>query len=176
MKKIVVLMLLAVVSITAGAKVYIGGTLGIGVVNTGYKDDIVGGYDSETSCSFVFSPEVGYNFNSVWAVGGTIDLGYRSPSDIATFSVLPYVRGTFAHAGVFDFFGEGALGYVCMLNDGDGYSGFSIALRPGFVAHITDKFGIVGKTTLFEYNYINGVNGIGFSINNGFQIGVQFTL
>jgi len=78
MKKIIVLMMLAVVYITAAAKVYIGGTLGIGVVNTGYKDDIAGGYDSETSCSFLFSPEVGYNFNSVWAVGGTIDLGYRS--------------------------------------------------------------------------------------------------
>lgn len=176
MKKIAVLLMLTIASIAVHAQFYAGGTLGIGVVNAGYEDEWDGEYESETNVSFVLSPEVGYNFNSIWAVGGTIDLRYQNPADAFTLSVLPYVRGTFAHVSVFDFFGEGALGYICQFSGGEGLSGFSIALRPGFVAHITDKFGIVGKTTLFEYDYINGVNGMGFAINSGFQIGVQFTL
>lgn len=170
MKKVFILLILTIASITVNAQVYLGGTLGIGVVNASYDGE------SETSTSFVFSPEVGYNFNSIWAVGATVGVQYQNPLDVVTLKVLPYVRATFARANIFDFFGEIALGYGYQYTDGFGYNGFIAGLRPGFVAHINDKFGIVGKTTLLEYNHFDGINGIGFSINNGFEIGVQFTL
>lgn len=57
--------MLTIASIAAHAQFYAGGTLGIGVVNAGYEDDWDGEYESQTNVSFVLSPEVGYNFNSI---------------------------------------------------------------------------------------------------------------
>lgn len=164
--------MLAAASVAANAQVYLGGTVGIGVEHASYEGE------SATSTAFVVSPEIGYSFNSTWAVGATVGVQFQnvSDTDITTLAVMPYVRGTFARASVFDFFGELALGYGHQSVSGSGAGGFISAIRPGFVAHINDRFGIVGKTTLLEYNHFDGVNGVGFSINNGFEIGVQLTL
>lgn len=172
MKKVFAMLLLAMASVAANAQLYLGGTLGIGVENASYDGE------SATSTAFAIDPEVGYNFNDTWAVGATIGVQYQNVSeiDVTTVTVLPYVRGTFARAGIFDFFGEVALGYGHQSVEGHGASGFVAGLRPGFVAHFNDKFGLVGKTMLLKYNHFDGVNNVGFAINNGFEIGIQFTL
>ena len=38
----------------------------------------------------------------------------------------------------------------------------------------TDNFSLIGRTTLLNYSHYDGVNGIGFSINTNFELGVQF--
>lgn len=165
MKKFLLLTLFCVISIAASAQAYVGGTLGVGVTAA----------DGESAAAFTVSPEAGYYFNKTWAVGGKIDYSYQNAagSDISLFSILPYVRATFAHAGVFDFFGELNLGYayICTAEVG----GFSSALCPGVLAHINDKFSIVAKTELLSFSHFEGESGFGLSLNGNFHLGVQYT-
>lgn len=172
MKKILILLTLVAAATVAKAQVYLGGTLGVAVEHASYEGD------SATSTAFAFTPEVGYSFNKTWAVGTTAGVQYQSVSDVGvtTVSILPYIRATFAHAGAFDFFGELALGYGYQSSDGSGANGFISALRPGFVAHLSDKFALVAKTTLLKYNHFEGVNNVGFALNGGIELGIQFTL
>ena len=93
---------------------------------------------------------------------------------------MPYLRSTFARAGKVDFFGELALGYGWAINDGDATGVFQAGLRPGFLVNISDKFGLVFRTTLLGYsNYhsdgSDNFDVIDFSIGNNFAAGVQFT-
>lgn len=170
MKKPFLMLAMACISIAANAQAYVGGTLGISVVHASTSGV------SATNSAFSIAPEGGYYFNETWAVGASIGVQYQSISDIGTttFSILPYVRGTFAHAGMFDFFGELALGYAHESTDGYGAGGFNAGLRPGFAANFTDNFSLIGRTTLLNYSHYDGVNGIGFSINTNFELGVQF--
>lgn len=164
-------MLLACVAAVANAQAYIGGTLGIGVEHAG-ADGV-----SVTSSAFSVAPEGGYYFNKTWAVGASVGVQHHNISDVGvtTFSVLPYVRANFAHASVFDFFAELAMGYAHESSEGYGVGGFIAGIRPGFVAHLSEKFSLVGRTTLLKYNHYDGVNGVGFAINSNLELGVQFS-
>lgn len=171
MKKLFLFVTLLFVAFAAGAQAYVGGTLGIAVVHASADGE------SQTNSAFSISPEAGYYFNKTWAVGANLALQHQNVSDtgVTTFSILPYVRANFAQAGIFDFFGELALGYSYESIDGHNASGFASALRPGFIAHLSDRFSLVGKTTLLSYNHYDGVNGFGFAINSNFELGVQVT-
>lgn len=171
MRKLVLLMALICISATSYAQAYVGGTIGLSVDHTSSNGV------SMTNSAFTLAPEGGYYFNETWAVGATLGITCQSISDmgVTTFAFLPYVRGTFAHAGVFDFFGEFALGYAHESADGYGASGFAMGLRPGFLAHLNDKFSILGRTTLLRYNHYDGVDGFGFAINSNFELGIQYS-
>lgn len=171
MKKLILMLALAVISFAANAQVYVGGTLGIGVEHAS-----VSGI-SATNSAFSVAPEAGYCFNDTWAVGASLGIQYQNVShtNVTTFSILPYVRATFAHVSVFDFFAELALGYGHEIYDGDGVGGFMAGLRPGFAAHLSDRFSLVGRTTLLKYTNFDGVNGVGFAINSNIELGVEFS-
>lgn len=171
MKKLFLALMLLGISLAASAQAYIGGTLGIAVEHV----SVDGG--SGTSSAFSIAPEGGYYFNKTWAVGASLGIKYQdlTGTGITTFSILPYVRGTFASASVFDFFGELAMGYAHESADGYGVGGFIAGIRPGFVAHFSDKFSLIGRTTLLQYSHYDGVDGIGFAINSNLELGVQFT-
>lgn len=171
MKKVFILLMFVALSVVANAQLYVGGTLGVGVEHG------TGDYGSATVTTFTVAPEVGYNFNKTWAVGGTVGVQYMdvSGTGVTTLSILPYVRATFARAGIFDFFGELTAGYGYQTSGDYGVSGFVAGLRPGFVAHVSNRFGLVGKMNLFKFNTYDGESNVGFSINNGIELGVQFS-
>ena len=171
MKKLFLTLMLLGISFAATAQAYIGGTLGIAIEHASSE-----GY-SGTKSAFSISPEGGYNFNRTLALGASLGVQYQDPTGvgITTFSILPYVRATFARASVFDFFAELAMGYAHESADGYGVGGFVAGLRPGFVAHLSDKFSLIGRTTLFSYSHYDGIDGIGFAINSNLALGVQFT-
>ena len=64
MKKIVILLFVAMVALSAKAQVYVGGT-----VSLWHNDDV----DATT---FTLNPEVGYNLNEKWAVGGILTFSH----------------------------------------------------------------------------------------------------
>ncbi len=171
MKKLFLLIALISITLAAKAQAYVGGTLGIAVEHASADGE------SATNSAFTVAPEVGYYFNKTWALGASVGVKYQNISDIGvtTVSVLPYVRGTFARAGVFDFFGELAMGYSHESAEGYGAGGFVAGIRPGFAAHFNDTFSLIGRTTLFSYSHYDGVNGVGFAINSNLELGVQFT-
>lgn len=171
MKKLFLLITLLCITYAAKAQAYVGGTLGVAVEHAS-ADGV-----SATNSAFTVAPEVGYYFNKTWALGASVGVKYQniSHTGITTVSVLPYVRATFASAGVFDFFAELAMGYSHESADGYGVGGFVAGIRPGFNAHLSDKFSLIGRTTLLSYSHYDGVNGVGFAINSNLELGVQFT-
>lgn len=125
----------------------------------------------------MIAPEAGYKFNQTWALGVTLGYQYQDLGhyNLNTLKVLPYVRGTYAHAGNVKFFGELAAGYGHMSTDGDGVSGFMAGLRPGMAVNFNEKFALIIRTTLLEYSYFDELHTTGFSINGNLELGVEFT-
>lgn len=171
--------MLTVASAVANAQVYTGGTLGFAVDHARYQGNSDAGYMdvSTTSNAFAVAPEIGYKVDDSWAVGLTLGYQYEEVSEtgITTISVLPYIRGIFAHAGIFDFFCEGTVGYARQSSDKNDVNGLIAGLRPGFVANFSKKFGLVGKTVLVKYNHFDSLDIVGFAFNSNFEIGVQYT-
>ena len=163
------LLMLVGITASASAQVYVGGTVGV-QVNHVSTDGA-----SNTATAFGISPELGYDFNETWAVGVTVPVAYQDNGnfDVTKVGVLPYVRATFARAGIVDFFGELALGYGHESSDGYGIGGFESGLRPGLKINFNDRFALVGRTTLFSYSHYDGINGVGFAINNSVELGFK---
>ena len=87
MKKIMLSLAMALVSVCASAQVYIGGTAGI-------SSNKIGDGDSKTAYKLI--PEIGYQFNNKWDAG--IEVGIQkgevckiSPvGDATTFTIAPF--------------------------------------------------------------------------------------
>lgn len=108
MKKIMLSLAMALVSVCASAQVYIGGTAGI-------SSNKIGGGDSKTA--YTLMPEIGYEFNNKWEAG--LEIGIKkgevcklSPvGESTTFRVAPYVRYTAVETKLVNLFVEGTIGY-----------------------------------------------------------------
>lgn len=108
MKKIMLSLMMALVSVCASAQVYIGGTAGI-------SSNKIGDEDSKTAYKLI--PEIGYQFNNKWDAG--IEVGIQKGDvckiarvgDATTFTIAPYVRYTAVESKVVDLFFEGTIGY-----------------------------------------------------------------
>lgn len=170
-KSLVVLLFLCIVSI-ADAQTYIGGALSLDFVNSKQ------GGRSSTSYTIEFSPEIGYNFSKIFAVGTTFGIGYMDSNSMSKgmtiCGILPYVRATFARASIVDFFVDVAAGYEYMFDSWDGVGGFVSGLRPGINIHFTKRFGLIARTTLLSYSHMDNNTGSGFAINTNLELGVLF--
>lgn len=170
MKKLLLTLAIIAMGIGANAQFYAGGSIGLDAVNIQMDND-----ESETQTTFGIAPEFGYSFNKTWAVGATVSFNVTSNhGDLTTVSILPYVRGTFARAGIVDFFGEFAVGYGHQSIEGFGVSGVILGLRPGFAVNFNEKFALIARTNLLQYEHWDGTGIFDFSINKGFDLGVQF--
>ncbi|MDE7385978.1 MAG: hypothetical protein K2N28_02445 [Muribaculaceae bacterium] len=171
MKKALFIVVLLTAWVGAQAQVFVGGTVGIDF-NTVGSD----GEGSVTTYTAQVAPEVGYRFNKTWTLGlQTVFGGVAVKGEtISQVVIAPYVRATFARAGIVDFFGEASVGYGHQNYDGyDGVSGAVIALRPGMAINFSRRFAVIARTNLLQYEYWDGVYGVDFSINKGFSVGVQ---
>lgn len=162
MKKIYLILIFMSFSLVLNAQTYVGGSLGFSI-------------NSNTETKFVLSPEAGYRFNKTWAVGTTIDLGtvsYDGDSSTA-FSFMPYVRASFAHVSILDFFGELSVGYQHLLDYGN--NSLLIDLRPGFIIHLNKHWGILARTSILSFQAGNEECAIGFAIPNGLTVGIEYS-
>lgn len=166
MKKLILVMLLVCIAPFIRAESYIGGTLGYGLTRV----------SSETANVFIFAPEGGHRLNDVWSLGASVALKYQDVwgDGITNLALLPYVRATFAHAGIIDFFGEIAAGYGCYVSDGYYDNSFVCALRPGFLINTSKRFALLCRTTLLSYELIDEDSAVGFSINSNLELGFMF--
>lgn len=177
MKKRVMTAALALLSLSSYAQFYAGGTLGIATQTLKYDGE------SYTNSGYSISPELGYNINKTWAVGACLTAQYTvsggGDSDQTLVALSPYLRATFAQVGCVKFFTEGAFMYAyAKESDFDGESGWGVSLRPGILIALSEKFHLLGRTTLLEYSAVGSgddkVSGTGFSINSGLEIGAIF--
>ena len=66
MKKILMSLAVAFVSLAANAQVYVGGNVGIASSKEGNADAVT---------TYKVLPEIGYNINENWAIGTTVGFG-----------------------------------------------------------------------------------------------------
>ncbi|MDH8702185.1 hypothetical protein M2138_001545 [Dysgonomonadaceae bacterium PH5-43] len=160
MKKVFLLMAVALVSLTASAQFYAGGSLGF------WNDD-----DADETAFFI-APEVGYNLNEKWSVG--LELGYFNEDavGVATFAASPYARYTYFNQDRLSLFVDGGFGFSYKDQDND-ETGFNIGLQPGVAVSLTEKFSLVAKFGFLGYNdkYLNAKDGFGLNLTNNISFG-----
>lgn len=170
MKKLLIAIATLAMGITANAQGFAGDTLGLDVAHTSVDDA------SSTVTTFQIAPEFGYHFNNTWAIGMQFAYGLTASDapSVNQFTVLPYIRATFASASIVDFFAELGAGYTHASCNGSSVGGFTSVLRPGMAINFTDKFAVIARTNILEYSHIEDTNFVDFALNKGFSIGVNF--
>lgn len=184
MKKFI-FVLFAVISMAANvnAQVYIGGTAG--VVN--FSDDE--GDDDETA--FRILPEIGYNINNNWAVGGVI--GYEKGSlsllgqhkmtgqDMKAFSIAPYARWTFVHSKYVNGFLDLGFGFMSGSYENNDFTAWNIGVKPGISVNLSKHISFVTKVGFLGYEEINpdgdnnNAHDFGFNVSgNNIEFGVYY--
>ena len=159
MKKIVILLFVAMVALSAKAQVYVGGT-----VSLWHNDDV----DATT---FTLNPEVGYNLNEKWAVGGILTFSHSKLDEgkYNAFGLAPYARYSYYENKVVRLFIDGGLGFSTQKVKGaDAGNGFEIGFKPGIAIKLNDKFSVLAKCGFLGYrdDYMNAGSGYGFNFTS----------
>lgn len=151
MKKIILMAVMAVATLTASAQVYVAGAFDLGVNSVKLGDA-----DAVSTTNFSLSPEVGYNFNEMWAVGAELGFGVSKTDDvdaITSWRVSPYVRCTFGELGSgVKMFAEAYYAHKWYSQDSADWNGWGVGVRPGVSVALGSKWSLVGKMVLFQYS------------------------
>ncbi len=143
MKKVILSFLVAFVAIAANAQnLYVGGSLSI------LHDD------KSDVTQFGIAPEIGYNFNEKWAIGGEISYVHMKNDDLKgnAFSIAPYVRFSFYENDLIRLFIDGQVGFSTSKVDGaDSENGFGIGFKPGIAFRLSDNFSAIAKYGFLGY-------------------------
>lgn len=162
MKKILTLAVAAIAMVFGTAQAenwYAGGSVGFmheGSSNSG---------DHMTN-QFSILPEVGYNINSHWAVGGQVGYQYTHDcTDVTSnnmFKINPYARYTFYRSSnnLVQLFVDGTVGVGLGWTDYQHGSSstavtYQVGLKPGIALNVTKKFSIVAHLGLAGYQGVN---------------------
>ena len=152
MKKILMTLVAAFVSVSMSAQFYVGGSVGFASFDDSNK----------SHSAFKFIPEVGYNLDEDMAVG--IALGYTQGSttaawlltnpneDLKTFSIAPYLRYSFAKFGPVTVFADGCFEYAHIDNNGAKANGWGLGIKPGIAVNLNEKFSFVSHIGRLGYS------------------------
>lgn len=160
MKKIIVLLFVAMATLSVKAQVYVGGT-----VSLWHNDDA-------DVTNFTLNPEVGYNLNEKWAIGGVLTYAHakEDAQKVNAFGIAPYARYSYYENKVVRLFIDGGFGFSTVKVKGhDSESGFEIGLKPGIAIKLNDKFSVLAKCGFLGYrdDYMLGEsNGYGFNFSS----------
>ena len=136
----------------------------------------------EQTNQFTILPELGYNFNSQWAIGTTIGYQYThicgADTDVHMFEFNPYARFTYFRTSnnLVQLFVDGGAGIgLGSVDHGDDDSHTSVTwnvgLRPGVAFNLTDKFSVVAHLGFLGYE---GANNAAFSVGYPRKGGFNF--
>jgi hypothetical protein len=107
------------------------------------------------------SPEVGYNLNGKWAVGGKASVLVLDGGSILFLS--PYARLTFYRNNAISLFADGGVDFAW-----SGQMYFGAGITPGIMFKANDHFSFFGKCGYIGYSDtpLNVTKGISLSSNN----------
>jgi hypothetical protein len=170
MKKILTLAVVAIASAFGvnAENWYVGGNFGI----WHDSDSSVSLLDNQavgtSSNAFYIQPEIGYNFNSQWAVGLGIGYEYKHYCGTKTsdnfFNFNPYARWSYFRTSnnLVQLFIDGTVGFGAGVRDVDvdGYDShtactWEVGFRPGVAFNLTDRFSIVAHLGFLGYQGAN---------------------
>lgn len=165
MKKFLVMAIMAVMAVAASAQVYVGGSLG-------YTHEKKTAGNSDV---FTFAPEVGYNLNQTWAVGGS--LNYTWTKDVSnSFYINPYARYTFFHSELVNLFVDGGIDLgISAPKHGDSSTIWGIGLKPGLSLNLNKKFSLVAHIGFLGYRDLADAGKVyGINITNNLAFGFYY--
>lgn len=154
MKKIVLMAVMAIVSLTANAQAYVGGQFGFGVSKTRLTGEFQKGQTSTDV--FKIAPEVGYNFNKKVAIGMSAGIGLTSVTDmdhVTEVAVSPYFRYKFVQSGPITVFSDVVAEWSSTLVKDETASAYGIGLRPGVSVDLGKNWSAAATTILFAHQY-----------------------
>ena len=151
MKKIILMVVMSVMTLTAAAQnLFVGGS----VAAWRNHDDKV--------TTITIAPEVGYNLNSNWAIGTVLGWTNIHRSEITGNLVDfdPYARYTFFKKGMVSLFVDGGvdLGFGKVSYDGedsDTAVKYGIGFKPGIALALNDRCSIVAHAGFLGYRGTN---------------------
>ena len=150
MKKLFLLVVAAVMTLTASAQVYLGGEMNF------WRD----WEDGANNTTFQLAPEIGYNLDEKLAIGTTIGYAYsylgNADTKINAITIAPYVRYTWLKLDNVNLFLDGGFGFGTYKAKIDGHSGdaqnaWEIGLKPGVSVNLTDKLSFIAHVGFFGY-------------------------
>lgn len=151
MKKILLTLVAAAMTVAASAQVYLGGSFGVASAK-------VKGGDKTTTYQVL--PEVGYSFDKNWAVGTVVGFGKGTPVNIEGessnyFTVQPYARYTFVHSKYVNVFVDGGFGYTHYNHAGEvlgsSVNAWQVGLKPGIAVNLNEKVSFVAHVGFFGW-------------------------
>ena len=159
MKKVIVVIALALIALTAKAQVYVGGQLV-------FQGQAASG---NSSAFFGIAPEVGYAFNDNMAAG--VSLGFGFGNGATQIIVDPYFRYFFAELGPVRFFADANFNFTNIsAQQGESASSWGIGIMPGIAVPINDNWSLVGHVA--RLGYYDG--SFSFNLNNITIVGVYY--
>ena len=151
MKKIFAVALVAMMTLTVNAQVYVGGGVGL----------LTSSYDGNSETYFSILPEIGYNINEDWAVGIAVGYGeakskvnvagVKVTEKVKTFQIAPYARYTFAKFDKVNLFVDGSVGYKHENFAGVKTNTFAVGFKPGVAVNLNDKLSFVAHVGFLGY-------------------------
>jgi hypothetical protein len=160
MKKIAFVIAMAAISTALYSQVFVGGSLGFSTSGSSTTSGSTT-TDGPTLTTFSLEPMVGYYLNSQMAIGVELGISFNSTNNNATptatkttttvFGISPFVRYHLVEMGPISVFGQGSVGIGfgrekfksgSTSTDGDKFTMFEIAVRPGISYKLTDQIAI----------------------------------
>lgn len=131
MKKVLLVLSLALVAFTAKAQFYVGGSLGLQTFNGGSSVNI--------------APELGYNLNDTMAIGSV--LGWNNNGGNGSeFVIAPYFRYFLADMGPARIFCDALLDLsILSLGGGNTVTTFGVGIAPGIAFPLEEHLSLVGR-------------------------------
>jgi hypothetical protein len=155
-------LLIAASAFTAKAQFYAGGTFSI---LSSFPSININGISITANVGGGFldiSPEVGYNLNEKWAIGGKLSVPVIGGGCVPSFS--PYGRYTFYRNNAISLFADGGVDFVWS----DPQMHYGAGITPGIMFKTNDRFSFFGKCGYIGYSEtpLNTTKGISLSSNN----------
>lgn len=175
MKKLFLLLVTAVMTLTASAQVYLGGEMN-------FWRDWENGANNTT---FSIAPEIGYNLDESLSIGTTIGyaysyLGGRVDTKVNAITISPYVRYTWLKLNNVNLFLDGGFGfgtYKTKVNDhsGDAQNAWEVGLKPGVSVNLTEQLSFIAHVGFFGYRTADDATAETFFGQNGFGLKLDGT-
>lgn len=162
-RKIALAALLLCIAFSAEARIFIGGNIGLATSS-----------GSDSRLGIIIAPEIGYNINQNFTVGGM--LSYRSLQN--SFGITPYMRGYLCNIqDKFCLF----LSFQVPCSFSSGYESYGAYLRPGFSFRVNENVWLTAHIGAFGYSFTRsgGVGNGGWSArinSNTVNIGFSFNI
>jgi len=154
MKKVIVIVAMALMAFTAKAQVYVGGS----VAFVGQGEAAV----------FAIAPEVGYSFDDNMAVGAALSVGFSD--GVTAFALDPYFRYHFLEWGPVRFFADANFNFTNTSADSGSSSTWGIGIMPGIDIPVNDNWSLVCHVA--RVGYYGGA--FGLNLNSGSSFGVYY--